>query len=172
MNETELRLYVNGVAYCLKVDVRMTLLNLLRERLQLTGTKNGCNQGACGACTVLVNGRRINSCLTLAIMHQGNEVTTIEALGRGETLHPLQAAFIKHDAFQCGYCTPGQILSGVACIQEQHAGSAIEIQTWMSGNLCRCGAYPAIVAAIAETAAKIGLPRPNCERNGYADANL
>jgi len=149
---TDLELTVNGRARRLKLDPRTSLLDALREQLQLTGTKKGCNQGACGACTVLVDGRRINACLTLAIMHVGAEITTIEGLARGDTLHPLQAAFIERDAFQCGYCTPGQIVSGVACIAEGHAGSAEEIRAWMSGNICRCGAYPGIVAAIGDAA--------------------
>lgn len=153
MSESELQLTINGTPHCLNVDVRTSLLDLLREHLHLKGTKNGCNQGACGACTVLVNGRRVNSCLTFAVMQQGAEITTIEGLASGENLHPLQSAFVKHDALQCGYCTPGQILSGIACIQEGHANSADEIRAWMSGNVCRCGAYPGIVAAIAEIAA-------------------
>jgi xanthine dehydrogenase YagT iron-sulfur-binding subunit len=145
-------LIVNGRAQRLALDPRTSLLDALREHLGLTGTKKGCNQGACGACTVLVDGRRINSCLTLAVMHEGAKVTTIEGLASGETLHPVQAAFIENDAFQCGYCTPGQVLSGVACIAEGHAGSPEEIRTWMSGNICRCGAYPGIVAAVAAAA--------------------
>jgi xanthine dehydrogenase YagT iron-sulfur-binding subunit len=145
-------LIVNGRAEQLDLDPRTSLLDVLREHLQLSGTKKGCNQGACGACTVLVDGRRINACLTLAIMHDGAEITTVEGLATAEALHPLQAAFIEHDAFQCGYCTPGQIVSGVACISEGHAGSPDEVRAWMSGNICRCGAYPGIVAAIAETA--------------------
>jgi len=147
-----IELTVNGRPQRLDLDPRTSLLDLLREHLQLSGTKKGCNQGACGACTILVNGRRINACLTLAIMHDGAEITTIEGLAAGEALHPLQAAFIEHDAFQCGYCTPGQIVSGVACIAEGHARSSEEIKAWMSGNICRCGAYPGIVAAIAEAA--------------------
>jgi xanthine dehydrogenase YagT iron-sulfur-binding subunit len=143
---------VNGRPERLDVDQRTSLLDLLREHLQLTGTKKGCDQGACGACTILVDGKRINACLTLAVMHNGAEITTIEGLGDGETLHPLQAAFIAHDGFQCGYCTPGQILSGVACIREGHATSPDEIRAWMSGNICRCGAYPGIVAAISDVA--------------------
>jgi xanthine dehydrogenase YagT iron-sulfur-binding subunit len=145
-------LIVNGRPERLDLDPRTSLLDALREHLQLGGTKKGCNQGACGACTVLVDGRRINACLTLAVMHNGAEITTIEGLATAESLHPLQAAFIDHDAFQCGYCTSGQILSGVACIAEGHAGTPDEIRAWMSGNICRCGAYPGIVAAIAETA--------------------
>ena len=145
-------LTVNGRPERLDLDPRTSLLDALREHLQLSGTKKGCNQGACGACTVLVDGRRINACLTLAVMHDGAEVTTIEGLATDEALHPLQAAFIEHDALQCGYCTSGQIVSGVACIAEGHAGAPDEIRAWMSGNICRCGAYPGIVAAIAETA--------------------
>ena len=152
MSNSEIELIVNGTVQRLHLDPRTSLLDALREHLQLTGTKKGCNQGACGACTVLLDGRRINSCLTLAIMHQGANITTIEGLADADTLHPLQAAFIEHDAFQCGYCTPGQILSGVACLAEGHAASTDEIRFWMSGNICRCGAYPGIVAAIADTA--------------------
>ena len=148
-------LRINGEAHQLEVDPRQSLLDVLRERLNLTGTKKGCNQGACGACTILIGGRRVVSCLTLAAMHDGAEITTIEGLaGQGE-LHPLQAAFIEHDALQCGFCTPGQIMSGVACIAEGHAGSAHEIRAWMSGNICRCAAYPGIVAAIGETARRV-----------------
>ena len=152
MRTSPIELTINGRPERLDLDPRTSLLDVLREHLHLSGTKKGCNQGACGACTVLVDGRRINACLTLAVMHDGAEVTTVEGLATGETLHPLQAAFIEHDAFQCGYCTPGQIVSGVACISEGHAGSPDEIRAWMSGNICRCGAYPGIVAAIAETA--------------------
>ena len=146
------RFSVNGVGHRLELDPRQSLLDVLRERLDLMGTKKGCNTGACGACTVLVDGRRIVSCLTLAAMHEGAEITTIEGIAKGDELHPLQAAFIKHDGLQCGYCTPGQIMSGVACISEGHASTPEEIQRWMSGNICRCGAYPGIVAAISETA--------------------
>jgi xanthine dehydrogenase YagT iron-sulfur-binding subunit len=152
MSDSEMELIVNGTVRRLHLDTRTSLLDALREHLQLTGTKKGCNQGACGACTVLLDGRRINSCLTLAIMHQGASITTIEGLADADTLHPLQAAFVECDAFQCGYCTPGQILSGVACIAEGHAESTDDIRFWMSGNICRCGAYPGIVAAIAQTA--------------------
>lgn len=148
----EVELIVNGRPARLELDSRTSLLDALREHLQLTGTKKGCNQGACGACTVLVDGRRINACLTFAVMHAGARITTIEGLAQGEALHPLQAAFIEYDAFQCGYCTSGQIVSGVACIAEGHAGSADEIRAWMSGNICRCGAYPGIVAAVARAA--------------------
>ncbi|MBD2749414.1 (2Fe-2S)-binding protein [Microvirga sp. BT688] len=151
---TRVRLVVNGSARELELDLRQSLLDVLRERLDLTGTKKGCNQGACGACTVLVNGRRVTSCLTLAVMHDGAEITTIEGLARGDELHPLQAAFIEHDGFQCGFCTPGQIMSGVACIAEGHATSPEQIQFWMSGNICRCAAYPGIVAAVADAAGR------------------
>jgi xanthine dehydrogenase YagT iron-sulfur-binding subunit len=145
-----LTLRINKIEHALKIDPRVTLLDALRERLQLTGTKKGCDHGQCGACTVLVNGRRINSCLSLALTHEGDEITTIEGLAQGGELHPVQAAFVKHDGFQCGYCTPGQICSAVACLEEGHAGSDDEIREWMSGNICRCGAYPNILAAIKE----------------------
>jgi len=141
---------VNGLRHRLEVEPRATLLEVLREDLQLTGTKKGCDQGQCGACTVLVDGRRVNSCLMLAVMKDGAKVTTIEGLARGETLHPLQQAFIDHDAFQCGYCTPGQICSAVGLLAEGRAKSANEIRELMSGNICRCGAYPNIVAAIQQ----------------------
>jgi xanthine dehydrogenase YagT iron-sulfur-binding subunit len=144
-------LKVNGVEHPLRLDPRTTLLDALRESLQLSGTKKGCDQGACGACTVLVDGRRINSCLTLAVMQSGHAITTIEGLASADgTLHPVQAAFIRNDGFQCGYCTPGQICSAVACIAEGHTTSDTEIREWMSGNICRCGAYPNIVAAVRE----------------------
>ncbi|GAB2951764.1 hypothetical protein GCM10027048_15950 [Hymenobacter coalescens] len=146
-----LRLDVNGKKYKLSVEPRTTLLDLLREELHLTGTKKGCDYGQCGACTVHVDGQRVNSCLTLAIMQEGKKITTIEGLAPGgDRLHPMQEAFLKHDGFQCGYCTPGQIMSAVACIREGHAGSEGEIKEYMSGNICRCGAYPNIVAAIQE----------------------
>jgi len=141
---------INGKDYALDVDPRTTLLDALRERLHLTGSKKGCDHGQCGACTVLVNGRRVNSCLTLAVVHEGDEITTIEGLANGEELHPMQAAFIEHDGFQCGYCTPGQICSAVALLKENHANNDDEIREWMSGNICRCGAYPNILAAIKE----------------------
>ena len=148
----DLTIVVNGVERQLVIDSRASLLDVLRDRLDLTGTKKGCNQGACGACTVLLNGRRVLSCLTLAAMQQGAAVTTIEGLERDGKLHPLQAAFIEHEGFQCGYCTAGQIMSGVACIAEGHATTPDEIRAWMSGNICRCGAYPGIVAAVATVA--------------------
>lgn len=149
-----MRLTLNGEARQLEVDPRQSLLDVLRETLDLTGTKKGCNQGACGACTIHVDGKRVVSCLTLAVMHDGAEITTIEGVAKGEELHPLQAAFIEHEGFQCGYCTPGQIMSGIACIAEGHARSPEEIRFWMSGNICRCGAYPGIVAAVADTAGR------------------
>jgi xanthine dehydrogenase YagT iron-sulfur-binding subunit len=141
---------VNGTAHKLSIEPRVTLLDLLREQLDLTGTKKGCDYGQCGACTVHVDGHRVNSCLTLAMMVDGKKVTTIEGLAKGDELHPMQEAFIKHDGFQCGYCTPGQIMSAVACIREGHANSEGEIREYMSGNICRCGAYPNIVNAIQE----------------------
>jgi xanthine dehydrogenase YagT iron-sulfur-binding subunit len=143
-------LKVNGAVKLFEVAPWTTLLDALRDHLYLTGTKKGCDHGQCGACTVLVNGRRINSCLTLAIMQDGAEVTTIEGLAEGEILHPLQQAFVVHDAFQCGYCTPGQICSGLGLLHEGKAKSRDDIRELMSGNICRCGAYPNIVAAIHE----------------------
>ena len=147
-------LRVNGTEHRLALDPRTTLLDALREHLHLTGSKKGCGLGQCGACTVLMDGKRVKSCLSLAALVEAREITTIEGLAKGEQLHPLQAAFIERDAFQCGYCTSGQIMSGVACIAEGHAGSAQEIRDWMSGNLCRCGAYDHIVAAIQDAARK------------------
>ena len=146
------RLRVNGEAREVEVDNRTSLLDTLRERAGLPGTKKGCDQGACGACTILVNGQRVVSCLTLAVMHDDAEITTIEGLERNGRLHPLQQAFIDEDAFQCGYCTAGQIMSGVGCIKEGHTGSPAEIREWMSGNVCRCGAYTNIVTAVAAAA--------------------
>jgi xanthine dehydrogenase YagT iron-sulfur-binding subunit len=143
-------LTVNGVRHTLALDPRSTLLDVLREHLDLTGTKKGCDQGQCGACTVLLDGRRVNSCLTLAVMKDGSSVTTIEGLASNGALHPLQQAFIDHDAFQCGYCTPGQICSAAGLIAEDKARTADEIRELMSGNICRCGAYPNIVAAIQQ----------------------
>jgi xanthine dehydrogenase YagT iron-sulfur-binding subunit len=148
----DVRLRVNGRDHRLTLDPRTTLLDALREHLQLTGSKKGCGLGQCGACTVLMDGRRVTSCLSLAALAEGRQITTIEGLAQGDTLHPLQAAFIERDAFQCGYCTPGQIMAGVACIDEGHARSAQDIRDWMSGNVCRCGAYDNIVAAIQEAA--------------------
>lgn len=143
-------LEVNGVKHQLSIEPRVTLLDLLREQLDLTGTKKGCDHGQCGACTVHVDGCRVNSCLTLGVMVNGKKITTIEGLAKGGQLHPMQDAFIKHDGFQCGYCTPGQIMSAVACIREGHANSETEIREYMSGNICRCGAYPNIIDAIME----------------------
>jgi xanthine dehydrogenase YagT iron-sulfur-binding subunit len=158
-------LRINGAEQTLRLEPRVTLLDALREYAGLTGTKKGCNHGQCGACTVLVNGRRVNSCLTLAMMHEGDTITTIEGLAQGDQLHPMQAAFIQHDGFQCGYCTPGQICSAVALLEEVKVGTAsavtanvataptlsdAEIRERMSGNLCRCGAYPNIVTAIRD----------------------
>jgi len=162
--KVQVSLTVNGQAQTLDLDPRVTLLDALREHLHLTGTKKGCDHGQCGACTIIVNGRRINSCLTLAVMHEGDQVTTIEGLGSPEKLHPMQAAFVKHDGFQCGYCTPGQVCSSVAMLGEIRDGipshvtedlmhvafSDAEVRERMSGNICRCAAYPNIIAAIRE----------------------
>lgn len=145
-----LNVTVNGIKKSLVLDTRVTLLDALRERLGFTGTKKGCDHGQCGACTVLLNGKRINSCLHLALMCEGAEVTTIEGLAKGDELHPMQAAFLKHDGFQCGYCTPGQICSAVGLLKEGHAHTDEEIKELMSGNICRCGAYNNIVDAIKE----------------------
>ena len=145
-----LALEVNGINHNLSIEPRTTLLDLLREQLALTGSKKGCDHGQCGACTVHVDGKRVLSCLSLAVMLEGKKVTTIEGLGTPDKLHPMQEAFIKQDGFQCGYCTPGQIMSAVACIQEGHVHSDEEIREYMSGNICRCGAYPNIVKAIKD----------------------
>jgi xanthine dehydrogenase YagT iron-sulfur-binding subunit len=151
--DCDIVLVVNGAEHRLTVEARTTLLDALRDGLHLTGTKKGCDLGQCGACTVLVQGRRVNACLTLAVAHAGESVTTIEGLADGASaLHPVQAAFIEHDGFQCGYCTPGQIVSAVGLIAERRAGSDDEIREHMSGNLCRCGAYASIVAAIRQAA--------------------
>jgi xanthine dehydrogenase YagT iron-sulfur-binding subunit len=151
-----LTLTVNGQDRRLALDVRTSLLDALREHIGLTGTKKGCDHGQCGACTILMDGKRVLSCLTLAAMAQGREVTTVEGLtGADDTLHPMQQAFIDHDAFQCGYCTPGQIMSAVACINEGHANSDAEIREYMSGNLCRCACYPNIVDAINDAKPKM-----------------
>jgi len=162
---------VNKQPRHLELDTRTTLLDALREQLQMTGTKKGCDHGQCGACTVLVNGKRINSCLSLALQHEGDQITTIEGLGTPDNLHPMQAAFVKHDGFQCGYCTPGQICSAVAVLEEIKAGvpshvshdltarpilSNMEVRERMSGNICRCGAYSNMIEAIAEVAARSG----------------
>ena len=152
-------LRVNGHAHHLSVDPRLMLLDALRETLGLTGTKKGCDQGQCGACTVLIDGRRVLSCFTLAALAEG-EITTIEGLsGEGEPLHPMQAAFVEHDAYQCGYCTPGQIMSAIACVHEGHAETDDDIRDYMSGNLCRCAAYPKIVAAVKQARPLIAEPR-------------
>jgi xanthine dehydrogenase YagT iron-sulfur-binding subunit len=162
-------LRVNGQRYDVEVDTRTTLLDLLRERLRLSGTKKGCDQGQCGACTVILDGRRINSCLSLAVMHEGAEITTIEGLGTPDKLHPMQAAFVKHDGYQCGYCTPGQICSAVAVLDEIRQGipshvsadlnarpqmTVVEFRERMSGNICRCGAYANIADAMTEVAGR------------------
>src|SRR5207248_9786618 len=152
-------LRINGTEHRLTLDPRTTLLDALREHLHLTGSKKGCGLGQCGACTVLIDGKRMKSCLSPAALAEGREITTSEGLAEGERLHPLQAAFIERDAFQCGYCTAGQIVAAVACIAEGHAGSPEEIREWMSGNLCRCGAYDHIVAAIQDAAAATGSSR-------------
>jgi xanthine dehydrogenase YagT iron-sulfur-binding subunit len=149
-------LTVNGREETLLIEPRVTLLDALRERLALTGTKKGCDQGTCGACTVLVNGRRIKSCLTLAIMHEQDRITTVEGLASGDELHPMQAAFLEHDGFQCGYCTPGQIVSAVGFLKEKRGIDPATIREFMSGNICRCGAYPNIVDAVADAATKGG----------------
>ncbi|MGE0220086.1 MAG: (2Fe-2S)-binding protein [Mycolicibacterium sp.] len=153
---TTVRMRVNGQEHTVEVDNRTSLLDLLRERVGLTGTKKGCDHGACGACTIHVDGQRVVSCLTFAVMHDGAAVTTIEGLERNGRLHPLQQAFIDHDALQCGYCTPGQIMSGAACIREGRTGTPAEIREAMSGNICRCGAYPHIVDAITAVAQRGG----------------
>jgi xanthine dehydrogenase YagT iron-sulfur-binding subunit len=155
--QKQLKLEINGKPYQLSVEPRTTLLDLLREKLQLTGTKKGCDHGQCGACTVHADGRRVLSCLSLAIMQDGKKITTIEGLANGDQLHPMQEAFIHHDGFQCGYCTPGQIMSAVACVREGHATDANTVRDYMSGNICRCGAYPNIVAAILDVQKKGGV---------------
>lgn len=150
------RLRINGREHEFNLDPRVTLLDALREHAGLAGSKKGCDQGQCGACTVHVDGQRVLGCLTLAMQAEGRSITTIEGLAAEDgTLHAVQAAFVEHDAFQCGYCTPGQIMSAVACINEGHAGSEAEIREYMSGNICRCGAYPHIVAAISAAAARV-----------------
>jgi xanthine dehydrogenase YagT iron-sulfur-binding subunit len=153
---TVVGLRINGERREITVDNRTSLLDMLRERAGLPGTKKGCDQGACGACTILLNGQRINSCLTLAVMHDGAEITTVEGLEQNGRLHPIQQAFIDEDGLQCGYCTAGQLMSGVGCIREGHTGSPAEIREWMSGNICRCGAYNGIRQAIAEASTQTG----------------
>jgi xanthine dehydrogenase YagT iron-sulfur-binding subunit len=150
----DITINVNGRTRELDVEPRVTLVDALRDELGLTGTKKGCDRGECGACTVHVDGRRVLSCMTLAVMADGAEVTTVEGLATDGELHPVQRAFWTHDAFQCGFCTPGQLMSAVACIREGHAGTTAEIREWMSGNLCRCAAYPQIVAAVEEAASR------------------
>jgi xanthine dehydrogenase YagT iron-sulfur-binding subunit len=169
LSMSDVSIVVNGERRKLRLDVRTTLLDALREHLHLTGTKKGCDHGQCGACTVIVEGRRINSCLTLAVMHEGDRVTTIEGLGTPDKLHPMQAAFVKHDGYQCGYCTPGQICSAVAALDEIEAGipshvsadlmsppelTGLELRERMSGNICRCAAYSNIIDAIGEVAGR------------------
>ena len=153
----EIVLSVNGADHAIQVDTRMTLLDALREKLDLTGSKKGCDQGQCGACTIHINGERHLACLTLTVAAEGQRITTIEGLAEGERLHPMQQAFIDHDAFQCGYCTSGQIMSAIACVHEGHAASDGDIREYMSGNLCRCAAYPNIVAAVNQ--AKIAMEK-------------
>jgi xanthine dehydrogenase YagT iron-sulfur-binding subunit len=148
--QVKVTLDINGKKHKMSLEPRTTVLDLLRERMNLTGTKKGCDYGQCGACTVHIDGERVLSCLSFAVMQDGKKITTIEGLADGDKLHPMQEAFIKHDGFQCGYCTPGQIMSAVACIKEGHANSDDEIREYMSGNICRCGAYPNIVSAIKE----------------------
>ena len=148
-------LRVNGETRSLDIDGRTTVLDALREHLGLTGSKKGCDHGQCGACTMLIGGRRVLSCLTLALVAEGQEITTIEGLAQDGKLHPMQRAFIDQDAFQCGYCTPGQIMSAVACVNEGHAGNDDDIREYMSGNICRCAAYPNIVAAVKQAAPDI-----------------
>lgn len=146
---------INGQPHVLDVDARASLLDMLRERLGLVGAKKGCDHGQCGACTVHIDGRRVASCLTLAAKVDGRDVTTIEGIGSADALHPMQQAFIDHDALQCGYCTPGQIMAAIACVKEGHASTPDEIREYMSGNICRCGAYVGIVAAIEQAAPQI-----------------
>jgi len=151
----DVTLRVNGKDKRLQLDARTTVLDALREHLKLTGSKKGCDHGQCGACTVLIGDRRVVSCLTLALAAEGQEITTIEGLATDDRLHPMQQAFVDNDAFQCGYCTPGQIMSAIACVKEGHANSDADIREYMSGNICRCAAYPNIVAAVKQAAPEI-----------------
>ncbi|HEY7643456.1 MAG TPA: (2Fe-2S)-binding protein [Hyphomicrobiales bacterium] len=149
-------LRINGQDHLLALEPRVTLLDALRDHVHLTGTKKGCDHGQCGACTVHVDGKRVLSCMSFAVMNEGREITTIEGLaGPGGELHPMQQAFVDHDAFQCGYCTPGQIMSAIACVKEGHAGNEADIREYMSGNICRCAAYPNIVAAVMQARSEI-----------------
>jgi xanthine dehydrogenase YagT iron-sulfur-binding subunit len=148
----DVSLNINDASKSLRIDARTTLLDALREHVGLSGSKKGCDHGQCGACTVMIDGRRVLSCLTLALAAQGQQITTIEGLAKDGRLHPMQQAFVDQDAFQCGYCTPGQIISGIACVREGHAGSDGDIREYMSGNICRCAAYPNIVAAVRQAA--------------------
>jgi xanthine dehydrogenase YagT iron-sulfur-binding subunit len=149
-------LKVNGTVHRLNLDPRVTVLDALREHIGLTGSKKGCDQGQCGACTMLIDGRRVLGCLTLAAAADGHDITTIEGLANGDTLHPMQQAFLDNDAYQCGYCTPGQIMSAIACVKEGHADSDDDIREYMSGNLCRCAAYPKIVLAVQQAKSQMG----------------
>jgi xanthine dehydrogenase YagT iron-sulfur-binding subunit len=149
------KIKVNGTVHTADLESRVTLLDYLHDRLALTGTRKGCNEGACGTCTVLIDGKHMNACLTLAVQCDGRDVTTVEGLERDATLHPVQQAFIDQDAFQCGYCTSGQIISAVACIQAGHARNEAEVREWMSGNLCRCSCYPQITAAVLDAASRM-----------------
>lgn len=151
----DVTLRVNGKDKRLRIDARTTVLDALRDHLKLTGSKKGCDHGQCGACTVLIEDRRVVSCLTLALAAEGQEITTIEGLATDDRLHPMQQAFVDNDAFQCGYCTPGQIMSAIACVKEGHAGNEADIREYMSGNICRCAAYPNIVAAVKQAAPEI-----------------
>jgi xanthine dehydrogenase YagT iron-sulfur-binding subunit len=153
-SSTAVELTVNGETRVAQIEPRVSLLDALREHLELRGSKKGCDQGTCGACTVWMDGHRVLACLTLAIACEGHDVTTIEGISADGEPHPMQRAFVEHDAFQCGYCTPGQIMSGIGCIAEKHCGSRAEIREWMSGNICRCGAYTNIVTAVEQTARK------------------
>jgi xanthine dehydrogenase YagT iron-sulfur-binding subunit len=154
-DRVHVKLNVNGTAHSADLEPRVTLLDYLHDRLALTGTRKGCNEGACGTCTVLIDGKRMNACLTLAVQCEGRQITTVEGLARDGVLNPVQQAFIDHDAFQCGYCTSGQIISAVACIQEGHTRNEAEVREWMSGNLCRCSCYPQITAAVLDAAQRM-----------------